>query len=114
MEGMNLSTHNKIDYEEEREMATNRVWIYGVRGNEVIKTTWRNNEVKDDELEAIAKNWKAKYGCTQVFAMMDSKELRDSWLTVVKSRYLRNGLREFIRFEFLDYLKSGDWELAKN
>ena len=92
-----------------------KVWVYGVVGNEVIKTTWRYiNPNIDDQLEDIAKNWKAKYGCSRVFAMADSRELNDMWLTVVKTRHLKNGLREFVRFEFMDYLVSGDWELAKN
>lgn len=91
-----------------------KVYVYGLVGAEVVKTTWRyNDKVTDAELEDIARNWKAKYGCTKVYAMMESKELQDMWLTVVKSQNLRNGLRAFIRFEFLDYLRSGDWELAK-
>ncbi len=95
-------------------MNTTKIWIYGVRNNEVVKTTWRYNTVSDAKLEDIARFWKAEYGCTRVFAMADSKELNDLWLTVVKSRNLRNGLREFVRVEFLDYLVSGDWELAKD
>lgn len=88
--------------------------IYGVNAaGDVVKTTWRYNVVSDQKLEDIAKFWKANYACNRVFAMIDSEELHNLWLTLIKSRNCRNGVYEFVRFEFLDYLESGDWELAK-
>jgi hypothetical protein len=89
--------------------------IYGLNAaGDVVKTTWRYNVVTDDKLNDIAKFWKAEYGCTKVYAMIDSEELHDMWLTVIKSRNCRNGLYGFVRSEFKDYLESGDWELGKN
>lgn len=93
-------------------MNTTKIWIYGVKNEEVIKTTWVFNHVSDEHLESIAKYWKAEFGCDHVYAMMDSKELHDSWLVYVKTRNLRNGLAAFNALEFIDYLQSGDWELA--
>lgn len=92
-----------------------RIWIYGLNGTgDVIKTTWRYNSVTDDRLEKIAKFWKAEYGCTRVFAMFDSKNLNDAWLALLKTRYSKNGVYEFVRSDFDDYLESGDWELDKD
>lgn len=86
--------------------------IYGLDtlGN-VAKTTWRYNHVSDEQLAAIAKFWKAEYGCTKVYAMIDSNELHDMWLALIKLRNSRSGVYEFARSEFVDYLESGDWEL---
>lgn len=91
------------------------VRIYGLNSTgDVEMTTWRYNRVSDEKLESIAKNWKAKYGCTRIFAMMDSNELHDMWLALIKLRNVKNGVYEFARSEFVDYLESGDWELAKD
>lgn len=96
-------------------MIKNIVRIYGFVGNEVVYTTWYNSDlITEERLEDIARNIKATYHCEHVYGMMDSKELRDSWLVYIKSRNLRNGLAEFAKFEFKDYVVSGDWELAKD
>ena len=88
--------------------------IYGVNNSgDVIKTTWRYNHVSDEQLAAIAKFWKAEYGCTKVYAMADSKELHDMWLALLKLRNSRSGVYEYARMEFNDYLESGDWRLDK-
>ena len=110
---MNLSTNRNNKKEEETRMDT-IVRIYGLDslGN-VVKTTWRYNVVTDEKLNDIARYWKAEYGCTRVFAMIDSNELHDMWLALIKLRNVRNGVYEFARSEFVDYLESGDWELAK-
>lgn len=90
-----------------------KIRIYGINAaGDVVKTTWYY-VVSDQKLEDVAKYWKAEFGCTRVFAMADSKELNDMWLTLIKSRNCHNGVYEFVRFEFVDYLESGDWELAK-
>ena len=94
-------------------MKTGIVRIYGFSGNEVVRTAWfYNNQVSDERLELVARNMKATYGCDHVWAMMDSNELHDSWLVYIKSANLRNGLAEFAKAEFRDYVESGDCELA--
>ena len=94
-------------------MNMNKIWIYGIdEDNDVVKTMWLFNHVSDAQLELIAKRWKAHYGCTRVFAMMDSKELKDSWFDYMKTRHSKHGTGEFNKVDFIDYLESGDWELA--
>lgn len=90
-----------------------KIWIYGLdEDNDVVRTTWRLNEVTDDAmLNRIADFWKANYGCTRVFAMIDSKQLQDSWFVYLKTRGNRHGLAEPAKTEFIDYLESGDWRL---
>lgn len=91
-----------------------KVRVYGLdTDNDVVKTEWFNNTVSDGTLELVAKRWKANYGCTRVFAMMDSKNLRDAWFDYVRNCRKRNGVGEFTKIEFIDYLEAGDWELGK-
>lgn len=90
-----------------------KVRIYGLNGMNVVKTDWVWNSTPDDALDRIAKGWLDTYGCTRVFAMMDSKELRDAWFDFVRACGKNNGMAEFAKLEFVDYLESGDWELGK-
>lgn len=90
-----------------------RVWMYGLRGRDVVKTGWIFNTVSDAQLDLMANAWKATYGCTRVFAMMESKELRDAWFDFVRAMRKNDGRAELEKFEFVDYLESGDWELDK-
>ena len=90
-----------------------KIRIYGLDGRDVVKTEWLFNTVSDASLELIAKRWKTNYGCTRVFAMADSKELKDAWFDYVRACHRKDGTAEFAKFEFIEYLESGDWELGK-
>lgn len=90
-----------------------KIRIYGLDGqNNVVKTGWVWNSVSDELLDMTARIWKADYGCVRVYAMADSKGLRDAWFDYVRAYDKHDGRFEFERFEFVDYLESGDWELA--
>ena len=89
-----------------------KVRIYGLNGKNVVKTGWMYNDVSDGQLDFIAKMWKNTYGCDRVFAMIDSKELRDAWFDFIRACGKRDGRAEFAKIEFIDYLESGDWELG--
>ena len=90
-----------------------KVRIYGLSGKDVVKTGWVWNSVTDETLDDIAKTWKNTYGCDRVFAMIDSKELRNTWFDFLRACGKKDGMAEFAKFEFVNYLESGDWELAK-
>ncbi len=89
-----------------------KVRLYGLNGMTVVKTGWVYNNASDGQLDFIAKMWKNTYGCTRVFAMMDSKELRDAWFDYIRGCNKCDGKASFAKFEFVDYLESGDWELG--
>jgi len=61
-----------------------KIRIYGLNRNEVVKTGWVWNSISDEMLDRIAEIWKAEYGCDRVFAMIDSKELRDNWFDYIR------------------------------
>ena len=92
-----------------------KIRIYGLDGRDVVKTEWiwNTERATDAMLDFIAKDWKARLGCTRVFAMMDSKALRDAWFDFVRACRRQDGRAEMSKFEFVDYLESGDWELGK-
>lgn len=92
-----------------------KIRLYGLDDKRnVVKTAWMWNSVSDAQIEVVAEIWKTVYGCTRVFAMMDSKELRDAWFDFVRGVHKHDGRDEMAKFEFIDYLESGDWELAKD
>lgn len=87
--------------------------IYGVDDeNYVVRTESVDDSASDGVLENIAEYMKARNGATRVFAMFDSKEVRRNWRDYVKNACKRNGIGDIERFMFVDFLESGDWELA--
>ncbi|MBR2591774.1 MAG: hypothetical protein IKD62_02280 [Oscillospiraceae bacterium] len=91
-----------------------KVWIYLLTNTgDVIHKDWIYDSMATANREQLARKWKAEYGCDRIFAVTESTELRDAWFDYVKTRYSRNGLAAFAKFEFVSFLESEGTELAK-
>lgn len=88
--------------------------IYGVdEDNYIVQSYSVPEHTGDAELETIARYVKRHFDVVGVWAMFDSKQLHSYYRDYCKNAYKRSGLGDIERFEFVDYIKSGDWELGK-
>lgn len=95
---------------------SNRIFVYGLSDTDDImrKTSFRSNEISDVGLEKLARTWKATEGCSRVFRILQSDDLRDSWFDYIKTRYSRNGLAAFAKLVLVDLIEKEGTELAKD
>ena len=90
-----------------------KTWIYGLDcDGEVIKKDWCYGTLSDVNRDHLTQSWEA-FGCTRIFVVEESTDLRDCWFDYIKTRYSRNGLHAFARLEFVDFLEREGTELAK-
>lgn len=88
--------------------------VYGVDvDNYIVQTYSVPEHTGDAELETIARYIKRHFDVVGVWAMYDSKQLHSYYRDYCKNYRKRNGIGDIERFEFVDYLTSGDWELDK-
>ena len=91
-----------------------KVWIYLLTNTgDVIYKDWVFDTMTLQNREQLARTLKAKYGAFRVLSVTESKELKDAWFDYIKTRYSRNGLAAFAKFEFVNFLESEGTELAK-
>ena len=88
--------------------------LYGVdEENYIVRTDAFKDHVSDDELKTMADWYKREFCAVEVWAMFVRPELNDAWRDYCRDGRKRNGLGDYARFEFVDYLRSGEWRIDK-
>lgn len=89
------------------------VRMYGIgEENYVVAHDKFNDHVSDLELETVAKRYLTHFGAKEVWAVYQRKDVTEAWRDYVRNCNKRNGTAEYARFEFVDFLRSGDWRIA--
>ena len=80
--------------------------------NYIVATDKFPDHVSDRTLAVNAAYYMRHYGAKEVWAMYDRKELAEAWREYCRDCNKRNGIGDIARWEFADYLRSGDWRIA--
>ena len=89
------------------------VRLYAVgEDNYIVATDKFSDHVSDTELKVNAEYYIKHYGAKEVWGMFNRKELTEAWREYCRDCNKRNGLGDIARWEFIDYLRSGDWRIA--
>lgn len=80
--------------------------------NYVVGTDRFPDHVSENTLKANAEYYMKHYGAKEVWAMFQRKELTEAWREYCRDANKRCGIGDISRWEFRDYLRSGDWRIA--